>query len=267
MQPRLLSAFVIVVVIGIALTLGGIFFAVGVGIVFGLTYREWEQMVTLKPVSPIGMALVGLVALSAIGLPVFGWVGALAPLVVAAIIAAVLGPWHTALWRIGGLAFFGLVIFALITLRGADTPGLIVGWFLGFVIALNDSGAYFSGRLIGGEKLFPAISPAKTWSGAIGGWVIGTLAGTIYWLIFVPGSPWWIGLLLAAATGLLGQVGDLTESGIKRRFRIKDSGDIIPGHGGLMDRLDSTTFAALFVLAVGAWHAGLAHAALGFLNW
>jgi phosphatidate cytidylyltransferase len=81
------------------------------------------------------------------------------------------------------------------------------------------------------------------------------------------GSPWWIGLILAAAMGLIGQVGDLAESAIKRRFRIKDSGDIIPGHGGLMDRLDSTTFGALFLFAVGFVHGGWGHIADGFLHW
>jgi phosphatidate cytidylyltransferase len=123
------------------------------------------------------------------------------------------------------------------------------------------------GRQIGGEKLAPDISPGKTWSGAIGGLAIGALAGLVLWLIVVPASPWWIGLLIAVATSILGQVGDLLESAIKRRFRVKDSGDIIPGHGGLMDRLDSTTFGALFLFSVGALHLGTGAVAQGFLGW
>ena len=83
----------------------------------------------------------------------------------------------------------------------------------------------------------------------------------------VPQSPWWIGLVLSAALSVLGQVGDLAESAIKRRFRIKDSGDIIPGHGGLMDRLDSLTFGSLFMFAVGVLHAGFGAVAAGFLFW
>ena len=80
-------------------------------------------------------------------------------------------------------------------------------------------------------------------------------------------SPWWIGLVLSAAISILGQLGDLGESAIKRHFRIKDSGDIIPGHGGLMDRLDSLTFGVLLVLVVGAAHAGYGAVAQGLLYW
>ena len=263
--PRILSALVLIAVIATALYFGGYVFAAATGLAFGLTYREWERMVTLQPLSTLGMVLIGLVALSAIAFPMFGWLGTGGVMVVAALVAGIAGPRDTALWRIGGFAFLGLVIVGVLSMRGTDPSGITVGWFLGIVIAFNDTGAYFAGRLIGGEKLIPAISPAKTWSGAIGGWVIGTLAGTVHWVVFTS-SPWWIGLVLAGSLGLLGQLGDLSESAIKRRFRVKDSGDIIPGHGGLMDRLDSTTFGVLFVFAVGAIHGGGAVAS-GFLNW
>ena len=73
--------------------------------------------------------------------------------------------------------------------------------------------------------------------------------------------------MLAATISILGQIGDLSESAVKRHFRVKDSGDIIPGHGGLMDRLDSLTFGAIFVLIVGFWRGGLDGLATGFLNW
>ncbi|QDZ10386.1 hypothetical protein FPZ08_06255 [Devosia ginsengisoli] len=82
-----------------------------------------------------------------------------------------------------------------------------------------------------------------------------------------PTPPWWIGLVLSATISVLGQLGDLSESAIKRHFRIKDSGDIIPGHGGLMDRLDSLTFGVLLVLLVGALHAGYGSVAEGLLYW
>ena len=98
-------------------------------------------------------------------------------------------------------------------------------------------------------------------------WSMVVLAGLVVWLLVVPQSPWWIGLAIAAATSVVGQVGDLSESAIKRRFRVKDSGDIIPGHGGLMDRLDSLTFGALFMFIVGALHAGGQSVAAGFLFW
>ncbi|MBI4920204.1 MAG: phosphatidate cytidylyltransferase [Devosia nanyangense] len=263
--PRVLSAAVLIAIIATGLYFGGYVFAGLAAIVFGITYREWEQMVTLQPLAPFGMVLIALLALAAIVFPFYGPIGTLAVMVVAAIVS-VFGGRAAAPWRAFGLLFFGALLIAVLAMRGTDPAGITAGWYLGIVIALNDTGAYFVGRVIGGEKLAPMISPAKTRSGAIGGWVIGMAAGTIYWVLFVH-SPWWIGLLFSAVLGLVGQAGDLTESAIKRVFRVKDSGDIIPGHGGFMDRLDSVSFGVLFLFAVGALHGGIGNVAGGFLNW
>lgn len=272
--PRVISALVLLAVTVAGLYFGGYVFSAMVGAVFAGCYREWERMVTLKPLTLVGSVLVGLVALSGLLYPAFGIVGSLALLAIGCIIA-VIDDRTTAAWRCGGIIWFGLVTAAVLQIRGIsvwNVPGAFDwgfwgGFMLGTVIWATDTGAYFTGRQVGGEKLAPDISPSKTWSGAFGGFAIGTLAGLVLWLIVVPASPWWIGLLLAAALSLVGQVGDLTESAIKRLFRVKDSGDIIPGHGGLMDRLDSTTFGALFMLFVGAAHAGTGAVAQGFLGW
>jgi phosphatidate cytidylyltransferase len=231
-------------------------------------------MVTLRPLSLVGGALIALLAVAAL---VFPWLGApaSAAVVVLAAVVAAFGTRGTRLWRIGGVIFYGAVIIITMAMRGRSIwyewgsfdVGLWAGLFLGVVIFATDTGAYFMGRQIGGEKLAPDISPGKTWSGAIGGFAIGTLAGLVLWLAVVPNSPWWIGLILAAAMSILGQIGDLTESFIKRRFRVKDSGDIIPGHGGLMDRLDSLTFGVIFLFLVGFFHAGFGQIAAGFLFW
>lgn len=263
--PRLLSGFVIVAVIATGLYFGGYVYAALAAVVFGITYREWEQMITLKPLAPLGMVLIALLVIAAIAFPAVGYWGVVVPVAIGILIASFADRAIMA-WRIGGLAFFGLVLVAVLAMRGTETVGLVAGWYVGITVALNDTGAYFVGRVIGGEKLAPAISPAKTRSGAIGGWTIGTLGGTIFWLIFVP-SPWWIGVLLSGAIGISGQVGDLLESAIKRIFRIKDSGDIIPGHGGFMDRLDSVTFAVLTFCLVGTLHAGPGAIAQGGLYW
>lgn len=263
--PRLGSSVILIVVIATALYFGGYVFSGLAAIVFGLIYREWEQMITLKPLAPFGMVLLALLAISAIAFPVYGLLGIAVP-VAAAVALSLLGTRAVVPWRVGGLVFFAAVMVAVLTMRGTGPAGIAAGWYLGLVIALNDTGAYFVGRVIGGEKLAPAISPGKTRSGAIGGWVIGTAVGTIFWLTFTH-SPWWLGLLLSAVLGLVGQGGDLAESAIKRLFRIKDSGDIIPGHGGFMDRLDSVSFGALFLFVVGALHGGLANVATGYLNW
>lgn len=263
--PRLGSSAVIVAVIAVALYFGGWVYAALMAVIFAVLYREWEQMITLKPLAPFGMVLIALLVIAALAYPVYGAIGTVV-VMAAAIIVSLFGGRALIGWRAGGLLFFAIVLVAVLAMRGNTSWGIFAGWYLGLVIALNDTGAFFTGRLIGGPKLAPTISPAKTVSGAVGGLAAGTVTGLIFWLIFVP-SPWWIGLLLSVLMGVIGQAGDLSESAVKRVFRIKDSGDIIPGHGGFMDRLDSVSFGALLVFAVGLLHGGLTNVAGGFLLW
>jgi len=263
--PRFASALVLIAVTATGLYFGGFAFAALVGAVFGGCYREWDRMVTLKPLTVVGGVLIGIVALSALVYPLFGPLATMGMILLACVVA-VLFEREAALWRIAGLLFFGLVIFALLAVRGVGMDGFVAGLFLGVVVWLTDTGAFFTGRQVGGERLAPDISPSKTWSGALGGLALGTLGGLVFWLL-TTSSPWWIGLILAASVSVLGQLGDLAESAIKRRFRVKDSGDIIPGHGGLMDRLDSLTFAALLVFVVGVLHGGYDAVAFGILHW
>ena len=266
LAPRLISAFVLLPLTAIVLNVGGIWFALLVGAVFAGAYREWEIMVSQKKSSRLGFLLIGLVALSAIAFPISGAFGSLLIIAVAAIIV-MFSTKPTKAWRIVGLFFIGLVIIAVLSMRGINNLGIVAGVFLATCVWMTDTGAFFSGRLFGGAKLSPDISPSKTWSGAIGGLVIGSLSGMIVW-VFGTSSPWWIGLILAALLSLSGQVGDLIESAVKRRFRVKDSSDLIPGHGGIMDRLDSLSLAVLVLFIVGAIHSGsIENIATGFLVW
>lgn len=263
--PRIASSVVLLAITVVSLVVGGYIFAAVIGIVFAGTYREWETMVTLKPLSPVGIVLIGTVGVSAL---VYPWIGAFGTMgvVSAAAIFALAAGGEAALWRVGGLLFFGIVIVAVLALRGTTPDGILAGFFLGAVIWSTDTAAFFTGRQVGGEKLAPDISPGKTWSGAVGGFAIATLLGLILWLVFTQ-SPWWIGLAISAGLSLLGQIGDLSESAVKRRFRVKDSGDIIPGHGGLMDRLDSLTFGAVAAFLIGTLHVGFEAAAQGLMFW
>ncbi|WP_108459445.1 phosphatidate cytidylyltransferase [Devosia naphthalenivorans] len=263
--PRLGSAAVLIAVTVGALYLGGYVFAAAVSIVFALAYREWETMVSRAPLTPAGMVLIALVAVSGVAFPLLGAAGTLGAIALACVIALVIrgeGMW----WRVLGLCIYGVIIVSALILRGNSEAGILASIYLGTVVWMTDSAAFFAGRQIGGEKLAPEISPSKTWSGALGGLALGTGAGLIVWLV-VTDSPWWIGLLIAASISVLGQAGDLAESAIKRHFRIKDSGDIIPGHGGLMDRMDSLTFGVLLVLLIGALHMGFGAVAEGLLYW
>lgn len=149
-----------------------------------------------------------------------------------------------------GAVYIGLPVLALIVLRDQPQGLLVTFWAMGLVWAA-DSAAYFAGRAIGGPKLAPAISPKKTWSGFVGGLAGATLgAFGLVWLFALPVQLAYVTPLLA----ILSVLGDLYESNLKRQAGVKDSGKVLPGHGGLLDRLDGLVFvappAALLVLAL-----------------
>ncbi|WP_158808295.1 phosphatidate cytidylyltransferase [Beijerinckia sp. L45] len=155
-------------------------------------------------------------------------------------------------WAAGGMLYAGLLLVAVASLRESFPFGArSIVWLFATVWA-TDCFAYFGGRLIGGPKLWPRISPSKTWSGTMTGVIAGGLIGSYVALRGLP-EPWAVGpiLLLSFATAALSQAGDALESGIKRHFGVKDSSRLIPGHGGIMDRLDGFVAASIFALAVG----------------
>jgi len=148
-----------------------------------------------------------------------------------------------------GAFYVCLPVLALVMLREHGEQGLLLTFWAMALVWACDSAAYFAGRAIGGPKLAPAISPNKTWSGFLGGVVGATLfAFVLVWLFNLPVALAWVTPALAA----LSQVGDLFESHLKRCAGVKDSGNLLPGHGGVLDRLDglvaSAPVAALLVL-------------------
>ena len=159
-------------------------------------------------------------------------------------------------WLSGGLLYAGLSGISLAAIRGADDTGLVAMIFVFAIVWATDILAYFVGRAIGGKKLAPRISPGKTWSGAIGGTISGVIAGGAVSFSFFPYVTFRT-LSIALVLSIASQIGDLFESFIKRKFGVKDSGHMIPGHGGVMDRVDGLVFAgfAAFVLAIfhAAW--------------
>lgn len=185
-------------------------------------------------VAPLPMTLVGLVG--------------------ASLVTAIAKEPAGRLRALGGLA--SAAVIALVPTALRDDPGIgILGpaWMFA-VVWSTDIIAYFTGRTFGGPKLMPRVSPKKTWSGAIGGLAAGTLAGVA--LVLIARDHGWSSLsttslagvaLLSATASVLSQGGDLVESALKRRYGVKDSGRAIPGHGGVMDRLDG--FFAVAILA------------------
>lgn len=170
------------------------------------------------------------------------------------------------LWRPAGIVYATVLGFSLLFLRNAPRDGLLGLVFLFVVVWGTDIGAYAVGRLIGGRKLWPAVSPGKTWSGAIGGLLVGVAAGMAFvaWSGFATGRAI---LFVSLALALAAEAGDLFESWVKRRSGAKDSGRLIPGHGGLMDRVDGLVFAGGLAILIGWAHGGAGDLARGLLSW
>jgi phosphatidate cytidylyltransferase len=170
------------------------------------------------------------------------------------------------LWFVAGLIYGGAFLFSMVLLRNDPHLGLVVLIWLFAIIWTTDIAAYFVGRAVGGPKLWPSVSPNKTWSGAIGGTMGGLAAGAA--VMVAAGltlRPIHAAVMLAIVVAA--QLGDLMESAIKRRFGVKDSSRLIPGHGGLMDRCDSLIAASAIALLIGIARAGTTNPAEGLLVW
>lgn len=254
LQTRVISAIVLAVVV-LALTwAGGVWFRLLAVAIGGAIFFEWATMAAAvssarhRLVAGVMLALVllglatgvsaGILFLGALAASVLTWIHAR---------AAGEGGW---LWV--ALPYSAVPATALAFLRGSDTAGIWAILFLFAVVWATDILAYFVGRAVGGPKLAPSISPGKTWSGAIGGTVAGVVAGLA--VVWASGSTTSAAVMAVAALALsvLAQMGDLFESGVKRRFGAKDSGFLIPGHGGVMDRVDGLVAAAVALYVAGA---------------
>ena len=155
---------------------------------------------------------------------------------------------------------------APVLLRKDKELGVVAVMFLFAVVWATDILGYFVGRAIGGPKLLARISPNKTWSGACGG-VCGALAAGLLVVHLAGGVPLMAAAWLALALSVVSQAGDLFESSVKRRFGVKDASHVIPGHGGLMDRVDGFIAAAAVAALVGLSRAGSDTVARGLLVW
>jgi phosphatidate cytidylyltransferase len=183
-----------------------------------------------------------------------------------AIGAAIFAPRERRFWITAGIGYAGVLLLAPILLRADVDYGLPAILLLFVIVWSTDVLAYFAGRAIGGPKLAPMISPKKTWSGAI----IGTIGAVLVAIAaadflggFNKGTIAAVALLLSVMT----QLGDLLESWLKRQFGAKDASHLIPGHGGVMDRLDGFWAAALTGCIVGIFRGGFDNAARGLLVW
>lgn len=254
LQLRIVSAVVLAAVVLVLTWFGGFPFRLLCVAMAGAILYEWNAMSAsaassdrARLASFAGLAVVGLALL--FGASAIVCVGLLIAAVVATIALGLSGGDDR--WPAAGLAYAGFAAIAMSFLRGADWPGFIAILFLFAVVWATDILAYFVGRAVGGPKLAPAISPGKTQSGALGGAVGGVLAALLLVAVAGSGNILWL-VIVALLLSVVSQAGDLFESWVKRRHGVKDSGNLIPGHGGVMDRVDGLVAAAMVLYLLGA---------------
>jgi phosphatidate cytidylyltransferase len=168
-------------------------------------------------------------------------------------------------WIVAGIGYSGMMLLSPLLLRIDPDYGFLAIVLLFAVVWATDIVAYFVGRAIGGPLLCPSVSPKKTWSGAVGG-AVGAMAAAVA-IAHLFGANRQVFAVLGLLLSVVAQLGDLLESWIKRHFGAKDASHLIPGHGGVMDRLDGFWAAALVACLIGLARGGLHNAALGLLIW
>jgi len=271
---RVASAAVLVPVVVLAAYLGGwIFFILCILAALGILW-EWSRLTGSGDAVVVALGVVTLVA--ALAFTGFGYaatataaigIGALA----AGIAASLTGrsdrkaPMR-GVWAASGVIYAGAAFLGPALLRRDAEFGFVAFLFVALTVWTTDTCAFTAGRALGGPRLWPRVSPNKTWSGAIGGLAGGVAAATL--VAYADGLSRLAALgVIALALSALAQVGDLLESAIKRHFGAKDTSELIPGHGGLMDRLDGFLIAAAAALVIGMLRQGTAAPAHGLLVW
>lgn len=263
---RVASALVLAPLALAAAYFGGWPFAVFWGVAALALLWEWTALVA-GPGSRLAFlagaaALAGAVAIVERGRPD----AAILIVLLGAIAAAVFAPSGRRIWVSGGVGYAGAMLMAPVVLRFDSGLGFAVIVFLFAIVWATDVIGYFAGRLIGGPKLAPQISPKKTWSGAIAGALGAVIVG-----VMVAERAGIAGLgviaIVALALSIISQVGDLFESWVKRRFGAKDASHLIPGHGGVMDRLDGFWTAAVAAALIGFARGGLEASGRGLMVW
>jgi phosphatidate cytidylyltransferase len=248
--------------------LGGGAFAIMIGLIGLIAAYEWSRIVYAGSNLQFSVLAVAVIAatylaeysttLSTLAIVAFIWSISLF------VLPAVRQPLN--LYTFLAVPYLAVPLVAIIRLRESADLGFEAILWLFAVVWIGDTMAYVFGKTIGGPKLAPVMSPNKTWAGLAGAVVGGALGSVLV--------AWGAGIavalplvLLGGASGVVGQVGDLFESLAKRRAGVKDSGSIIPGHGGVLDRVDALLFVAVFALLVGVLHVGLHNPAVGLLVW
>jgi phosphatidate cytidylyltransferase len=271
---RIVSAAVLAPIVLVCAYLGGwVFFILCAAAAAGVLW-EWTRLVIAS--ADIRVLLPGFVSLfAALLLTGFNQPGAaMGVIAIGAVLASGVVSARPSrfparnppLWAASGILYAGVLFIAPALMRSDTELGLTAVLFIAATVWATDIFAYLTGRGIGGPLLWPSVSPNKTWAGAVGGLIGGVAAGTL--VAYASGITKLAAVgLVALVLSVLTQAGDLFESALKRRFGAKDTSRLIPGHGGLMDRLDGFLFAALAALLIGIVRQGTEAPAQGLLVW
>ncbi|HEX5508264.1 MAG TPA: phosphatidate cytidylyltransferase [Pseudolabrys sp.] len=263
---RIVSALILAPVALVAAYFGGVVFLVFWCVAALTVLWEWVALVT-----GAGNVLTFLVGAAAIAISASMTardhaITAMLVIALGALAAAIFAPSERRMAVTGGVAYSGALLLAPVLLRADTRFGFTAIVFLFAVVWTTDIFGYFFGRAIGGPKLAPAISPGKTWAGALAG-TAGAAAIGVLFARYGLGTNWFPTGFTAILLSVAAQLGDLLESGLKRRFGVKDTSQLIPGHGGVMDRLDGFWAAVLLGVIVGLLRGGFAAPAQGLLVW
>lgn len=265
---RALSAAVLIPAVLADVWAGGIWFHLFVALIGILMAMEWVNIVHRG--SPVQFALHAAGAMCGALLPLdIGLGGGLIAIAVIAALSAAVAAHEDgagAKWRYLGVPYVSIPPIALVMLREDPVHGIAAIVLVMLMVWFADTFAYFAGRIIGGPKLAPRISPKKTWAGLLGAMAGSALAAFAVAKVLGLQSAL-ILVLVAGALAIVEQAGDLFKSAMKRNYGVKDSGQLIPGHGGVIDRVDGLVAVATAAAIIGAMRAGVDHAGTGILVW
>ena len=245
MRKRLISALIALIIVVPLIILGGIPYQIGIGIFTILGFKEIIELIEknnsihilIKLLSYLSVVLLALCQDSILPCMCLIFLFIFLPLV---FFKEETYNYETASKLFGSIILTGIIFYLLLTIRLGSIDEFI---YLLLISILTDTFAYLGGNLIGKHKLLPRVSPNKTIEGSICGLIMGTIIPTIYYIYMVdPGISFILIILVTIVLSIVGQFGDLIFSAIKRNYKIKDFSNIMPGHGGIMDRLDSISF-------------------------